>query len=141
MAQNEVNLTSASTGKPPKKAQVVADYLEGPFKNSGMGVGEIARMVGYQNQNNLSMAKSGSVVLPMNKIEALTNVLPGVNRFELATLVFKTWDRERYDILKRCGVVIDEEDRKLLDAIKNKIPAGDIDEEFVEALSDFVSNY
>lgn len=139
MAQ-PVSLTEDKQGE-PRRAKIVADYIEGPIDHSGKSVGEVARLIGYKNQNNLSMAKKGSVVLPMNKIEALARHIDGLDKFKLATLVFQTWDKERYDILQRCGVVVDNEDREILDTIKSKIPAGDIDEEFLASLREFLDNY
>jgi len=132
---------SLAEEKEPRRAQAIADYIEGPIEHSGKSVGEIARLIGYRNQNNLSMAKKGSVVLPMNKVEALAKNVHGLDKFKLATLVFKTWDKERYDILQRCGVVVDEGDRAILDTIKDRIPVGDIDSEFMEKLEEFLNNY
>lgn len=137
---NRVSLKDIQDETKERKGRPVAEYMFPYIRESGLSNTELAKMLGYRNHTNLSMAKSGTAILPLNKVEAMAKAV-NCDKRQLATLVMKTSNRENFDILTRCGVIMNDRQRRIVQTVENSLPIGDMDKEFIEALQEFVKSY
>ena len=81
-------------GKTPSLEQFLAHYID----RSGLTQREIATACGFKRPNMVSMMKTGSTRLPLERLGRLADVL-GVNPFVLYKLWMRTYYPETWDLL------------------------------------------
>ncbi len=137
---NRVSLSDIRDEADERKGRAIAEFLFPFIRASGLSNNELTKMLGYKNHNNLSMARSGKAALPLNKVESMSKAVQCDKR-ELATVVFKTSSKESYDILHRCGLVMNDRQFRIVDTVERNLPIGDMDNDFFAALEKFVIEY
>ena len=104
----------------------VAKFLYKYFQTSDLTNVEIARALGYKSHSNMSMVRTGAARLPIIKAPKLADLLDIRQRYEFGLLVAENNDHESVSALKEMGVIVDKQERALLDMIQKHIPKGDM---------------
>ncbi|OCQ54113.1 hypothetical protein Ppb6_00663 [Photorhabdus australis subsp. thailandensis] len=99
------------------KGNKIGSFIEAAIIVSGKTQALIAKEVGYEKANNLSMIKSGKLLLPVDKVPAFAKAL-GVDEANLLTLVLEERYPSLLEIFKRHAEILTEDEAKVLKAYR-----------------------
>lgn len=100
------------------KVMTVAEYLTHAIDMSGKSQKEIAREVGWQKPNMISMVKQGITKVPIEKAPALAKAC-GVDPAAFLGIVMREYFPEVWTVInKNLGYVLTEEERKMIDEFR-----------------------
>lgn len=84
-----------------KKPQLpIADYITQQIALSGVAQKEIARELGYDKPNIITMFKQGSTKVPLNKIAPLARIL-GIDAIHLLRMAMLEYQPETWNVLEQ----------------------------------------
>lgn len=112
--------------KDKAKGAPVAKFLYKYFQTTDISNDEIAEELGYKSHSNMSMVRTGAARLPLIKAPKLADLLQIRERYEFGMLVAENNDPDSVEALKKLGVVINKQERELLDIINQFVPKGDM---------------
>lgn len=97
----------------------VADYIETMIEASGRQQAEIARDVGFDKPNVITMIKQGKTKLPLNKIGKMAQAL-GVDAVHLFKLTMSEYHPETWEMIESIfgGEVLTENEKLILKAVR-----------------------
>lgn len=125
--------------KPNAKGAPVARYIFPYIQKSGLTNNDLAEFLGYENHSNMSMMRSGAARLPISKAPVLAEMVEVENKYEFGMLVFENNCPEYVQPLKDMGVIINQNERDMLDMIEKHVPKGDI-RKFKKELQTFLES-
>jgi hypothetical protein len=105
---------------------------------------DVAQRLGYTKANVVSMIRTGSMKVPLNKLPELADMLD-MSRIDLLMIALNEYDPGFLEALKRIigeGQMVGENEMRLLTIIRSVMPSGEFDlttsDDFVQALTALV---
>lgn len=98
----------------------VAEYITTMIEASGRQQAEIARDVGFDKPNVITMIKQGKTKLPLNKIGKMAMAL-GVDAVHLFRLTMNEYHHETWEVIEDIfgGEVLTENEKAILKAVRS----------------------
>jgi len=112
--------------KEDAKGGPVAKFLFKYFQRSEFRTEELAEKLGYKSHSNMSMVKTGAARLPVVKAPALAELLDVKDRYQFGMLVAENNDADSVQAMKELGLIVNKQERELLDLINKHVPKGDM---------------
>lgn len=108
------------------KGAPVAKFLFKYFQMADITNEEIAESLGYKSHSNMSMVRTGAARLPLVKAPKLAELLNIQDRYKFGLLVAENNDADGVAAMKELGIIVDKQERQLLDLINKHVPKGDM---------------
>lgn len=131
--KNSRQLTLAKIKATNGKARKTAEYIFPFFKKLNDSINELAIRLGLNNHSSLSMIRTGVARIPIEKVNVFADILK-CNAFELSSVIMKTCYRKEYVAMRKSGLIVTEEERRILDLVMSEIPLGDFDDEMLDKI-------
>lgn len=102
-----------------KKAINVATYVKQALALTDKSQKDIAREVGFNQPNNISMIKEGITKLPINRVPAFAKAL-GVDPIHLLRITMQEYMPETWQVIEQLlgGSMISEQEKVLLSVVR-----------------------
>lgn len=120
------------------KARKMAEYVFPFFKKHSDSVNELSIRLGLNNHSSLSMIRTGVARIPIDQVNVFASVLE-CNPFDLSTVIMSTCYRKEYVAMRKSGLIVTKEERRVLDLVMSAIPMGDFDNEMLEKIKNAIS--
>jgi hypothetical protein len=138
LAKNSRQLTIAKIKATNGKARKIAEYIFPFFKKNDDSVNELSIRLGLNNHSSLSMIRTGVARIPIEKVNVFADVLQ-CNAFDLSNVIMNSCYRKEYVAMRRSGLIVTKEERRVLDVIMGEIPMGDFDDEMLKKIKTAIS--
>lgn len=132
-AVGQRELTLAKIEELNGKSKEVAKYIFPFFKKTDLSVREMAYRLGMNGHTNLSSIRTGMARIPIEKALTFAQLL-GASAFDLGVKIMENTYRSEYVALRKLGLIVTKEERRVLDAIMKEIPLGDFDESMIDRI-------
>lgn len=111
-----------------KKPINVATYVKQALSLSDKSQKDIAREVGFNQPNNISMIKEGITKLPINRVPALAKSL-GVDPIHLLRIAMQEYMPETWEVIEKLlgGSLISEQEKTMLSIVRKATRNVEID--------------
>jgi hypothetical protein len=138
LTKNSRQLTIAKIKATNGKARKIAEYIFPFFKKNDDSVNELSIRLGLNNHSSLSMIRTGVARIPIEKVNVFADVLQ-CNAFDLSNVIMNSCYRKEYVAMRRSGLIVTKEERRVLDVIMGEIPMGDFDDEMLKKIKTAIS--